>query len=188
MKKVLFAVLFALAATSAMAEDSFVQLQYKLQDSQDPIANMQGYNFTVGTKVLPNVTVDVANDTFMTNGNGSNYIRYEAGVTPSYTVLSGVSLFTRVATGEKYGPGYSYGYWSAEPGVKYDVNNKVSLIGSWRFRQAYSNSDSDTSRQGTVGAQYALTKTQYVGAGYSLIRGDGVQNGNIYRLTYGVKF
>jgi opacity protein-like surface antigen len=65
----------------------------------------------------------------------------------------------------------------------------LNVTASFRFRQATDpDVNADTSRQWSVGATYDVTKSTYVGLGYSYLRGDGVQNGDIYRVSYGVRF
>jgi hypothetical protein len=190
MKKILIALGLVALASVASAQDSVVQLGYKYQDTNSNYgANAQGYNFLLGTNVNKNLGVDVYSESLFTENNGANSTRLEAGLTPSTTIgATGLSVYSRVAVGQKFIPGNNFTYWSVEPGVKYALSEKLTAKASFRFRNAFDTANNDTSRTETAGLEYALTKTSYIGGFVAHVSGDSTQNGNQVMATYGVKF
>lgn len=189
MKKILIALSILVASATVMAQDNVVQLGYKYQDTnKNSGSDAQGYNFLLGTNLNKNFGADVASESFFTNGNGSNFTRLESGLTGKTEVLPKLTAFTRVAVGQKWIPGSNFAYYSVEPGVKYGLTDSLTLKASFRFRNSFDSADKDLSRTETIGAEYSLNKSQYVGVGFAHITGDGLQNGNQFLANYGVRF
>lgn len=194
MSKFLLAVLLAVTAVSARAEDSrnFAHVQYTFRDTvagQSGDTNRQGVNFTVGRRVTDSVTIDLG-EQFRTeklnSDNGANTTRLEAGATYQYGLTSDVALYARGATGYKFTTNQDYAYYSVEPGVKVAVTGDLSVRAGYRFRDSYSDTYNEKTNTVRFGAEYTVAKDQTVTLGID--RSYGASEFIGYNFGYAVKF
>ena len=196
MKKTLIASLLAGLAfsTAALAEDAknFAHIQYTFRDAvsdnkADP--NRQGVNFTIGRRVLDNLTIDLG-EQFRTerlnSDTGSSATRLEAGATYSYNLLPAVSLYTRGGLGYKITASDDYTYYSVEPGIRYAVTNDLAVRAGYRFRDAFSDSYVEKTNTVRFGAEYAIAKDQALTLGID--RSYGASDFIGYNAGYQVRF
>jgi hypothetical protein len=196
MKKTLIATLIAGLAfsTVALAEDAknFAHIQYTFRDTvsdnkADP--NRQGVNFTLGRKVLDNLTIDLG-EQFRTerlnNDAGVSTTRLETGATYTYGLVKGIELYTRGGLGYKVTSTDDYSYYSVEPGVKYTLTNALAVKAGYRFRDAFSDSYNEKTNTVRVGAEYAIAKDQALTLGID--RSYGASDFVGYNAGYAIKF
>lgn len=196
MKKSLIATLIAGLSfgTVAMAEDAknFAHIQYTFRDTvsdnkADP--NRQGVNFTIGRKVLDNLTIDLG-EQFRTerlnSDNGTSTTRLEAGATYSYNLLPAVSLYTRGGLGYKITSTNDYTYYSVEPGIKYALTDTLAVKAGYRFRDAFSDAYNEKTNTVRFGAEYAIAKDQALTLGID--RSYGASDFIGYNAGYMIKF
>jgi opacity protein-like surface antigen len=196
MKKTLIATLIAGLSfgTVAMAEDgkNFAHIQYTFRDTiaDDKAApNRQGVNFTIGRKVLDNLTIDLG-EQFRTerlnNDNGVSTTRLETGATYSYNLLPAVSLYTRGGLGYKVTSNQDYTYYSVEPGIKYALTDTLAVKAGYRFRDAFSDAYVEKTNTVRFGAEYAVAKDQALTLGID--RSYGASDFIGYNAGYMIKF
>jgi opacity protein-like surface antigen len=196
MKKTLIATLIAGLSfgTVALAEEgkNFAHIQYTFRDTvsdnkADP--NRQGVNFTIGRKVLDNLTIDLG-EQFRTerlnNDNGVSTTRLETGATYTYGLVKGIELYTRGGLGYKVTSTDDYSYYSVEPGVKYTLTNALAVKAGYRFRDAFSDSYNEKTNTVRVGAEYAIAKDQALTLGID--RSYGASDFIGYNAGYAIKF
>jgi hypothetical protein len=196
MKKSLIATLIAGLAfgTVALAEDgkNFAHIQYTFRDTisdNKADTNRQGVNFTIGRKVLDNLTIDLGQQ-FRTerlnNDTGVNTTRLEAGATYQYGLTKDISLYTRGGLGQKFISNQDYTYYSVEPGIKYSLTDAVLVKAGYRFRDAFNDSYYEKTNTVRVGAEYAIAKDQALTLGID--RSYGVSDFVGYNAGYAIKF
>jgi opacity protein-like surface antigen len=196
MKKTLIATLIAGLSfgTVALAEDgkNFAHIQYTFRDTiadNKADTNRQGVNFTLGRRVLDNLTIDLG-EQFRTerlnNDNGVSTTRLETGATYSYNLLPAVSLYTRGGLGYKVTSNQDYTYYSVEPGVRYSVTDAVSVKAGYRFRDAFNDTYNEKTNTVRFGAEYALAKDQALTLGID--RSYGASDFIGYNAGYMIKF
>ena len=196
MKKTLIATLIAGLSFGAvaLAEDgkNFAHIQYTFRDTiadNKADTNRQGVNFTIGRKVLDNLTVDLGQQfrtESLNSDTGVNTTRLEAGATYSYNLLPAVSLYTRGGLGQKFTSNQDYTYYSVEPGIKYAVTDAVSVKAGYRFRDAFNDTYNEKTNTVRFGAEYAIAKDQALTLGID--RSYGASDFIGYNAGYMIKF
>ena len=196
MKKTLIATLIAGLSfgTVALAEDgkNFAHIQYTFRDTiadNKADTNRQGVNFTIGRKVLDNLTIDLGQQfrTERLNGDaGVNTTRLESGATYSYNLLPAVSLYTRGGLGQKFTSNQDYTYYSIEPGIKYALTDALAVKAGYRFRDAFNDTYNEKTNTVRFGAEYAVAKDQALTLGID--RSYGASDFIGYNAGYMFKF
>jgi hypothetical protein len=185
MKKLIAMALF-LAAGTAFAQ-GFGAVEYSSRDGVDGTADSNAVKVTIGKQFTESVSGDLSSRFAKEDGtNSNNSTRLEAGVTGTYQLGSGFKFYTRGAVGERYSPSDNFAYYSVEPGVRYSVNNALTVKAGYRFRDAFTSSNNDLTRTYRLGAEYALNKSYSLGVGYDRVRGDS--DFNAVNATVGFKF
>ena len=184
MKKFI-ALAFALAAGTAFA-GGFGTVEYQSRDGVNGNADARATKVTIGTDLSSNVKADFSirqktNDDSQLSDN-----RVEGGLTYSTPIAGSLSAYGRAGFGQKFKTTGDYSYYSVEPGIKYAVNNALSVKAAWRYRDAVDSANSDQTRTWRLGAEYALNKNYFVGLGYDRVRGDSEYNS--YNVAVGFKF
>lgn len=184
--KQLVAAVILVAAGSAFA-GGFGNVEYGYQDiksggSSDSVKVMLGMDLT------DNLKIDIGNQVKSNDTTGDNGNRLESGLT-LHNQFGFVSPYVRVALGQKYATGDNYGYWSAEPGIKFatPITNLTGKVG-WRYRDAMDPDahSLDMTKTWKAGVEYQLTKTYSVGVNYDRARGDSEYSS--YSVNLGLKF
>lgn len=173
MKKIALATALLLAATLASA----VELRLEGQDAngKNGTAGQTVYELGVKEAINKNFAGDIVVKNYRTDNTNTLATRYEAGLTASNT-YGAVTPYARVAIGEKYTSGASgFSYYSVEPGVATSVGSVTASLG-WRFQDAFSNNQNDTTRTWRAKLGYDLNKNNNIYVGYDVQRGDSDQN------------
>jgi opacity protein-like surface antigen len=196
MKKTLIATLIAGLSfgTVALAEDgkNFAHIQYTFRDTiadNKADTNRQGVNFTIGRKVLDNLTIDLGQQfrtESLNSDTGVNTTRLEAGATYQLGLTKDIALYTRGGLGQKFTSNQDYTYYSVEPGIKYAVTDAVSVKAGYRFRDAFNDAYNEKTNTVRFGAEYAVAKDQALTLGID--RSYGASDFVGYNAGYAIKF
>jgi hypothetical protein len=178
MKKIALATILAIAATSSFAAS--LNLQYQNQEGKDGTANSNAYVITVRENITKNFAADVQATTVSKESTGGlSSQRLEVGGTGTVALAPSLpfSLYTRVATGQKFTSTDNFGYYSVEPGVTAPIGRTgLSARLGWRYRTAYDTANADETRTWRAGLNYQINKNDSVGVRYDSVRGDTNQN------------
>ena len=143
--------------------------------------NRKGINITTGHKLANNFQIDMSAQYREQNGNNTNpSTRLELGALPNNE-----NVYLRAALGVKSDTD-SHLYYSLEPGIKWKLTDKLAARTGYRYRSAFSDNQKDTTNTIRIGAEYALTDTQSITAGYDRSFGDSEFNG--LSAGYAIKF
>lgn len=196
MKKTLIATLIAglSIGTVTLAEDgkNFAHIQYTFRDTiadNKADTNRQGVNFTIGRKVLDNLTIDLGEQfrTERLNGDaGVNTTRLESGATYQLGLTKDIAVYTRGGLGYKTTSTEDYTYYSVEPGIKYSLTDVLAVRAGYRFRDAFSDSYIEKTNTVRFGAEYAIAKDQALTLGVD--RSYGASDFVGYNAGYMIKF
>ena len=107
--------------------------------------------------------------------------RTEGGLTAS-TTLGSFTPYVRGAVGYKYTSATNFSYYSVEPGASVGLGGGFTAKLGWRYREAFSNANADSTRTLRAGVAYDLTKADQIGVRYDRMRGD--TNQNIVAVNY----
>lgn len=195
MKKI-FAIL-ALAITGTAFAQSGVSFEFERERSNSSGNTMENtikvapYIVTNGIKLDLQFGGSRADD--VTNGNNSaieNTI--EARAQKMFEVAPGLKLGARVGLGQMFngtnsaGKTVDFGYYTITPKAEYAINDKLSALASYRFRNGFSDSDNYLTRTAKAGLGLAVTKKDTIEAQYFQKRGDSNTNG--IELAYSRSF
>jgi opacity protein-like surface antigen len=148
-------------------------------NTNDP--NRNGINFTQVHKLADNFNLDMSAQYREQNGYDKNSAtRFEFGATPHNGFF-----YIRTALGAK-SQNDSHLYYSLEPGLRWKLSDKVIVKTGYRYRDAFNNDKNDMTHTARIGAEYALTDTQSITAGYDRSFGDSEFNG--LSAGYAIKF
>ena len=196
MKKTLIATLIAGLSfgTVAMAEDgkNFAHIQYTFRDTiadNKADTNRQGVNFTIGRKVLDNLTIDLGEQfrTERLNGDaGVSTTRLESGATYQLGLTKDIAVYTRGGLGYKTTSTEDYTYYSVEPGIKYSLTDALAVKAGYRFRDAFSDAYIEKTNTVRFGAEYTIAKDQALTLGVD--RSYGASDFVGYNAGYMIKF
>ena len=196
MKKTLIATLIAGLSfgTVALAEDgkNFAHIQYTFRDTiadNKADTNRQGVNFTIGRKVLDNLTIDLGEQfrTERLNGDaGVNTTRLESGATYQLGLTKDIAVYTRGGLGYKTTSTEDYTYYSVEPGIKYSLTDALAVKAGYRYRDAFSDAYIEKTNTVRFGAEYAIAKDQALTLGVD--RSYGASDFIGYNAGYMIKF
>jgi len=170
MKKVL--VTAALVAVTGLVNAASVTVEGQVQTGERGARDSTNYALSVQQSLNKTFAADIGVTTFQEDGTKALSNRLEVGLTGSAPV-GPVSLYTRVAVGEKITNGFDFGYYSVEPGIVYNFTNNLSGKVGYRFRNGFGdNGNLDTTHTARAGVSYAVTKQDTVGVRYDQVRGD----------------
>jgi predicted porin len=162
----------------------FGGVEYGARDGINGGADARAVKVTVGTSLNNNTKIDFSMRQKTDTDNNLSDTRAEAGLTLSAPLVQGLSVYGRVAGGQKFKTSADHAYYSIEPGVKYQLLDQLSIKAGWRYRDAFDNTNADQSRSLRLGAEYALTKNYAVAVGYDRVRGDSEYNAFTTALNF----
>jgi long-subunit fatty acid transport protein len=181
MKNVL--VTAALMAATTLASAASITVEGQVQTGDRGARDSTNYALSVQQSLNKTFAADVGVTTFQEDGTKALSNRLEVGITGARPV-GPVSLYTRVAVGEKFSNGVDFGYYSVEPGVVYNFTNKLSGKVGYRFRNGFGdNGNLDTTQTTRAGVSYAVTKQDSVGVRYDQVRGDAFNHSVNFAYT-----
>ena len=187
MKKI-FAIL-ALAATTSAFADSGVNFEFERERGTTGTNTMSN---TV--KVAPYVKLDNGvkldlqfgasrDDGSVSGNNNALENTVEARAQKMYEVAPGLKLGARVGVGQMIngvnsaGKTVDFAYYTVEPKASYAITDKLSALASWRYRDAFADSNNYQTRTWKAGFGFAATKKDEVEVKYFEKRGDSNTNG-----------
>ena len=107
----------------------------------------------------------------------------EARAQKMFEVYPGLKLGARIGVGQMIngvnsaGKTVDFGYYTVEPKAEYALTEKVSALASWRYRDAFADSNNYQTRTWKAGFGFAATKKDVVEVKYFEKRGDFNTNG-----------
>lgn len=181
MKKIV--TIAALMAATTLASAASITIEGQDQQGHRGARDSTNYALSVKESINKAFAADIGFTAYQQDGTKALSDRLEAGVTGTRPT-GPVSLYTRVAVGEKFSNGANFGYYSVEPGVVYNFTDKLSGKVGYRFRNGFGNNgDFDTTHTVRAGVGYALTKQDTVGVRYDQVRGDSFNHSFNFAYT-----
>jgi opacity protein-like surface antigen len=200
---IMLAAILSATSFNAMALDgkSFGSIEYAFRDYDGNVENQNGINLKLGREVAPGIKIDGVAQFRRENGTENTSNRLELGGTYELG-----NLFVRGAVGRKFASGYdtvtvrhhhrsrtvdvgdndAYSYYAIEPGIKFNLTNKVTLDTTYRYRDTFDSDYQDQTHRVKVGAKYSLTKDTALTA--SVARSWGDKEYNSFNVGYAIKF
>jgi long-subunit fatty acid transport protein len=173
----------ALMAATSLATAASITVEGQVQTGDRGARDSTNYALSVQQSLNKTFAADVGVTTFQQDGTKALSNRLEAGVTGTRPV-GPISLYTRVAIGEKFSNGSDFAYYSVEPGVVYNFTDKLSGKVGYRFRNGFGdNGNLDTTHTARAGVSYAVTKQDSVGVRYDQVRGDAFNHSVNFAYT-----
>ena len=182
MKKILLTTALALITTASMAQTS-VTIGGAAVTSD--VNDQQTTRTSIGirTQLAKGFTGDVAVINSRNNDTKATSVRQEVGLTALAFETGVVSANIRAAVGARSVSGANLvEYYSVEPGVNLKVTQALTARVAYRYRDAFSASESDRSDTMRYGVSYAVTKKDSIGFGYDVVRKDGAEKA--YNFSY----
>jgi len=187
MKKI-FAIL-ALAFTASAFAENGVNFEFERERGT---ASPNTMSNTV--KVAPYVKLDNGikldlqfgasrDDGTVSGNNNALENTVEARAQKMFEVYPGLKLGARIGIGQMIngvnsaGKTVDFGYYTVEPKAEYALTEKVSALASWRYRDAFADSNNYQTRTWKAGFGFAATKNDVVEVKYFEKRGDSNTNG-----------
>ena len=185
MKKIILFFLL-LMAKNIMAEDYYAKISLGQQDGKDGQQDAIEGSFKLGMKLNSNflTEIKVAHKQKDTEGFGT---RIGLGIIGKVKLSDNLNTYIRVGAGNKKTNTKTFNFWAITPGLKYKIDDKWSIKGGVRFRDAF---DTDKYRDYTrtlkVGVGYKLTESKSLSLGFKRKVGDSEYNA--IGVGYGVSF
>jgi hypothetical protein len=176
MKKVLLIVL-SLLSFNALADRVLIERGFT-EDTKNG-ANSTAWLMKGAIDFTKNYAIDAEFQESQVTATNKVSSRVDVGfATKTDKIWGPVSLFGRVATGEKYTTPTNYPYWQVEPGVRVDiVEDKFFTRIGWRFRTPYDQARfQDETRTWRYGLYFNVTSNDTIGARLDQVRGNVNQN------------
>jgi len=190
MKKFLLAVLLAVASVSAFADaGNYASAGIDFKDKQDSTNNHTVYGLTVGHDFGNTWKVEARMEDETVNG-GAHEGLVQLKVNKDIGTWYGVTPYAGVAVGEKDKSTTNFIYYLGEVGAKYTVLPGLTAFVQERLRTPFNeNLDGHTGYgyktwETSVGAKYAINKSNAVGLRFAVERGDSAYNTVGVNYTY----
>ena len=184
-KKIILIVLL-LMTRNIMAEDYYARILLGQQNGKDGQQDATGGGFVLGLKLNSNVSTEikVAHKQKDNKGFGT---RIGVAIIGKVKLLDNLSAYTRVGAGNKKTNTNTFNFWAITPSLKYKIDDKWSIKGGVRFRDAF---DTDKYRDYTktfkAGVGYKLTERRSLSIGFKRKVGDSEYNA--ISVGYGISF
>jgi len=185
MKKIIL-IFLLLITSNIMAEDYYAKISLGQQNGQDGEQDAIEGGGVLGLKLNSNISTEIKAMHKQKDHNGFG-TRISAAIIGKVKLLDDLSVNMRVAAGNKKTNTSTFNFWAITPSLKYKIDDKWSIKGGVRFRDAF---DSDKYRDYTktykAGIGYKLSKDTSVSIGIKRKVGDSEYNA--IGLGYGVSF
>lgn len=178
MKKLLAIALLGLTSVAANAGSFIVETS---QVDGLTRANSTGYLIQVSESVAKNLDASAQISVAQTDGTNSVSSRLELGLTPKYKMGS-VTLYTKVAAGQKLSSSGNKDYYGIEPGIIVPLAQNLNVRYGFRFRDGLGDSTGERTNTHRLGVSYDFTKADSVNVRFDRQRGDSEQNS--WNLAY----
>ena len=170
----------------AKREFNYGKIFFGQQNGKDGKQDATEGGFTLGLKFNSNISTEIKATHKQNNTKGFS-TRIGVGIIGKVKLFDDLSAYTRVGSGNKKTNTKIFNFWAITPGLKYKINDKWSLKGGVRFRDAF---DTDKYRDYTktykVGLGYKLTEWRSLSIGFKRKVGDSEYNA--IGVGYGVSF
>lgn len=175
MKKLALAVLLATSLTAVAEEKQerkgyYVDLKLTMEDSKTG-ADANKYGMTFGKHVYDWLDAEIYTR-IKDKDDNTNDTKIEGAVIPKLKLTDNLSAYARLGVGEKFKANDDFGYWTAEPGLKYKLNSDWSVKAGVRFRDSFQTSHNANDTTYKAGVSYKLASDTSLGLGYSHKTGD----------------
>ena len=187
MKK-LFAVLALTLTASAFAGENGINFEFERERGINSPNSMENtFKFAPYYKFDNGVKADLQFGASREDGSNQQLENsVEARVQKMWAVgTTGLKLGARFGLGEKFTTSKDFSYYTIEPKAQYGLTDALSLKASWRYRNAFSDSNNYETRTWKVGFGYDVTKKDEVEVKYFQKRGDSNTDGVILEYTRG---
>ena len=179
-------IILLLMTKNIMAENYYAKISFGHQNGKDGDRDANEGGFKLGLKINSNLTTEikVAHKQKDTKGFST---RISAGITGKVKLLDNLDVYIRVGAGNKKTNTKVFNFWAITPGLKYKIDNKWSIKGGVRFRDAF-NTDkyNDYTKTFKFGVGYKLNKSKSLSIGFKRKVGDSEYNA--IGLGYGFSF
>ena len=185
MKKIIL-IFLLLGAKNIIAGDYYAKISLGQQDGKDGQQDAIEGSFKLGMKLNNNFSTDikVAHKQKDTKGFGT---RIGLGIIGKVKLSDNLNAYMKVGAGNKKTNTKTFNFWAITPGLKYKIDDKWSIKGGVRFRDAF---DTDKYRDYTktlkVGVGYKFTESKSLSLGFKRKVGDSEYNA--IGVGYGVNF
>jgi hypothetical protein len=185
MKKVIL-IMLLLMTKNIMAEDYYAKISLGQQDGKDGQQDAIEGSFKLGKKLNSNFSTEIkaAHKQKDIKGFGT---RIGLGIIGKVNLSDNFNVYMRVGAGNKKTNKKAFNFWVITPGLKYKIDDKWSIKGGVRFRDAF---DTDKYRDYTktlkVGVGYKLTEGRSLSLGFKRKVGDSEYNA--IGVGYGLSF
>jgi len=184
--KQMFLIILLLLTKSIMAEDYYAQISLGQQDGKDGQQDATEGGFVLGLKLNSNFSTEIK-VTHKQKDNKGFSTRIGAAILGKVKLLDNLSAYMRVGAGNKKTNTNTFNFWVITPGLKYKIDDKWSIKGGVRFRDAF---DTDQHRDYTktfkVGIGYKFTENKSLSIGFKRKVGDSEYNA--ISVGYGISF
>ena len=185
MKKFIL-IMMLLTSKNIIAQDYYGKIFFGQQNGKDGKQDATEGGFTLGLKFNSNISTEIKATHKQNNTKGFS-TRIGVGIIGKVKLFDDLSAYTRVGSGNKKTNTKIFNFWAITPGLKYKINDKWSLKGGVRFRDAF---DTDKYRDYTktykVGLGYKLTEWRSLSIGFKRKVGDSEYNA--IGIGYGLSF
>ena len=182
----IFLIILLLMTKNIMAEDYYAKISLGQQDGKDGQQDAIEASFKLGMKLNSNFSTEIkaAHKQKDIKGFGT---RIGLGIIGKVKLSDNLKVYMRVGAGNKKTNKKAFNFWVITPGLKYKIDDKWSIKGGVRFRDAF---DTDKYRDYTktlkVGVGYKLTEGRSLSLGFKRKVGDSEYNA--IGFGYGVSF
>jgi len=185
MNKVIL-IMLLLTTKNIMAENYYGKISVGQQNGKDGKQDATEGGLKLGLKFNSNISTEIK-ATHKQNDNKGFSTRIGVGIIGKVKLSDNLSVYTRVGAGNKKTSTKTFNFWAITPGLKYKIDDKWSIKGGVRFRDAF---DTDKFRDYTktykVGLGYRITESKSLSIGFKRKVGDSEYNA--IGVGYGISF
>ena len=191
MSKLLAALLLVASVSAFAGESTSVSGTFDVKDNQHSPLNHEVFGLNVGHDFGNTWSVEARMEDERVVGNGGSHeglVQIKADKTLG--TYFGVTPYAGVAIGEKSKSTTNFAYYVAEVGAKANLTEQLSVGVQERLRTPFNeNFDGHTGYnyktwETSIGAKYALNKSNVIGVKYAVERGDSSYNTTGVTYTY----
>lgn len=169
-----------------MAENYYAKISLGQQDGKDGQQDATEGGFVLGLKLNSNFSTEIKAGHKQKDNKGFG-TRMGIAIIGKVKLLDNLSTYMRVGAGNKKTNTNTFNFWVVTPSLKYKIDDKWSIKGGVRFRDAF---DTDQYRDYTktfkAGVGYKLTENKSLSIGFKRKVGDSEYNA--ITVGYGISF
>ena len=185
MKKIIL-IIMLLMTQNIMAENYYGKISLGQQNGKDGGQDATEGGLTFGLKINSNFSTEIKAVHKQKDIKGFS-TRIGGGIIGKVKIFDNLNAYMRVGAGNKNTNTNTFNFWAITPGLKYKIDDKWSIKGGVRFRDAF---DTDKYRDYTktlkIGVGYKLTEGRSLSLGFKRKVGDSEYNA--IGVGYGLSF